>query len=278
MSVALFIILPITGAAACWTLLALRWRRRRATHRQVFNDLFLPNVSDARFASRDVALLPPPVARFFLHSIPADRPLARTVDLDFVGEIRSSPDAAWLRFEARQRVCPDRGFLWQARLEGLGPIAAEGAEFLIQGRAAGHYCLGGWLPLLRRSDEHNLRVAAERLMIESFWLPSSVLPEHGVRWQQLDDDRATAVFPTATGSTAVNVVIDEHGALSEMSLVRLRRAGDGAAGMAPYGIRFHGSDRFDGYAIPHRAVAMWDYGTDDAFECLRLEVETARFY
>jgi len=278
MSVALFLILLLAGAVATGVALRMRWRRRRACYRRVFNDLLVPNVSDEHFAARDVVLLPHPVSRFLRHSVPTDRPLARTVDLDFVGETRSRADSQWLRFEARQRVCPGRGFLWQTRLEGIGPMAAEGAEFLFQGRAEADYCLGGWLPLVRARDDEFWQMAAERLMVESFWLPSSVLPDQGVHWREQDQNRATALFPAAAGEAAINVTIDDQGALTELSMVRLRRTARGLASKTPFGIRFDGIARFDGYTIPRSAVAVWNYGTDAGFEFMRLNLETARFY
>jgi len=278
MSVSLLLILLPVGAVATVAALMIRWRRRRAFYRRVFNDLLVPNLSNGHFAARDVALLPHPVSRFLRHSLPTDRPLARTVDLDFVGETRACPDSQWLRFEARQRVCPGRGFLWQARLEGIGSIAVEGAEFLFQGRAAVDYCLGGWLPLVRVRDDEYWQVAAERLMISSFWLPSGVLPDQGVHWREQDRNRATALFPSAAGEAAVNVAIDDQGLLTGLSMVRLRRAAKGPAYKAPFGIRFDGVARFDGYTIPRSAVAIWDYGTDAGFEFMRLKLETARFF
>jgi hypothetical protein len=35
---------------------------------------------------------------------------------------------------------------------------------------------------------------------------------------------------------------------------------------------------FDGYTVPARVVATWNYGTDDAFDFLFLELESGRFH
>jgi hypothetical protein len=278
MNIVLVIILPAVGGVLVAAALTVRWRRRRASRRQIYNDLLVPNVSDDRFASHDAALLPHPVARYFRHSVPGDRPTARTVDVDLIGEARARPDAEWTRFAARHRICPGRGYLCQTRLEGIGPIAAEGAEYLCRGVAGADYCLGGWLPLVRACGEDWLRVASERLAVESFWLPCSTLPDRGVSWRALDEYHATAVFPAAAGHASVNVTIDGQGALVTLSMLRWRRSEDGVDHKAPFGMLFSDEARFDGYALPRRAVAIWDYGTDAAFECARLELEAARFY
>jgi hypothetical protein len=278
MSLALVFLLPASGAVLVGLALGARWRWRVASHRRIFNDLLLPNVADDRFAAEDAALLPQPVARYFRHTVPTDRPVARTVDLDLIGEARAHPDAQWSGFAARYRICPGRGFLWQARLQGIGAIAAEGAEYLCHGAAGADYCLGGWLPLVGVRGDDYLRAAAERLVVDSFWLPGSTLPDRGVTWLPLDDYHATALFPAMAGRAPVHVTIDDQGALVTVSMLRSRRTADGKEHKAPFGMRFRDEGRFDGYVVPRRAVALWDYGTDGAFESVRLELEAARFY
>lgn len=269
-----FIALSVAAA------LAFLWARRRrvaALHETIFNRLALPDVSDDVFDARAVVLLPPPATRYLRHAIDDGAPLAKTVDLHLIGEIRARPDGDWFKFEARERICPERGFLWQARIEGLGRISADGAEYCWDGRAGSDFFLAGILPLVRVRDGEFGRSAAGRLVIDSIWLPSSLVPMRGATWQDGDEHRATVGLPERPELSRLNLTVAESGSLVEVSMMR-HQGGEGQNfGLMPFGIRVHEERRFGPYTIPSEAVAVWGYGTDDSEDFMRLQVEDARF-
>ncbi len=259
--------------------ISLRHRRRLAVtrHRQVFNRLALPDVSGDLFSSKETILLPPPATRYLRHSIREGAPLAKTVDLHLLGEVRVRPDGDWFKFEAMERICPERGLLWQARIEGVGRIYAEGAEYFCDGDAGSDFFLAGILPLVRVRGGEFARSSAGRLVIESIWLPACLSPARGATWEPGDEHRATVRLPGLADMCTLNLTVAESGALVDVSMMR-HQGGEGRSfGLMPFGIRVEEDSRFGDYTIPSRVVAAWGYGTDVAEEFMRITVEDARF-
>lgn len=278
MTLALSLLVVTAVAAVAAGLGRLRYRRRQAAHRRIFNALALPNVTGDRCDVRQLILLPPPACRYLRRALPPDGCLARTVDLYLVGRIRPGTDAEWIGFEAHQRICPERGFICAARLQSLGPLAVEGADYLLEGQAGSEYFMGRLFPLVRDEGEALRRAAAGRLLIESIWLPAMLVPESGVRWQPGDGSRATAVIPTAEGNTALNFLIAEDGALREVSAMVHDPGTGGAGGKRPFALRVEEEARWDAFTVPSRVTGIRDHGTDHPLEWLELQVESARYF
>ncbi|MGD8977899.1 MAG: hypothetical protein PVG91_09860 [Gammaproteobacteria bacterium] len=278
MTVALTLFVLAAAAAVAAGLGRLRYRRRQAAHRHIFNALALPNVTEDRCEIRQLILLPPPACRYLRRALPADGSLARTVDLYLVGRIRPRAGAGWIGFEAHQRICPERGFICAARLESLGPLAIEGADYLLEGQAGSDYFMGRIFPLVREEGEDLRRAAAGRLLIESIWLPATLVPESGVRWQPGDLSRATAVVPTAEGNAALNFLIAEDGGLVEVSAMLHEYGPGGSGGKRPFALRVEEEARWDGFTVPSRVIGIRDHGTDHPFHWLDCQVESARYF
>ena len=156
-------------AVAVFSLLAFfRMKREQslARNRQIFNRLALPDVSGDVFSAKQMTLLPPPAARYLRHAIQDGAPLTKTVDLHLIGEIRVKTAGDWFKFEAMERICPERGFLWQARIEGLGRLCAEGAEYLSGGHAGTDFYFAGIFPLVHVRDGEFARSAVIGLIAE----------------------------------------------------------------------------------------------------------------
>jgi hypothetical protein len=257
----------------------LRQRRARAAdrHRQVFNRLALPDVSGDVFKGKETVLLPPPAARYLRRAIHEGAPLAKTVDLHLLGEIRVRSDGDWFKFEAMERICPERGLLWQARIEGVGRLYAEGAEYFCDGDAGSDYFLAGILPLVHVRAGEFARSTVGRLVIESIWLPPCLTPTCGATWEPGDEHRATVRLPGLAEISTLNLTVAESGALIDVSMMR-HQGGEGRSfGLMPFGIRVEKDESFGEYTIPSRVVAVWGYSTDVAEEFMRITVEDARF-
>jgi hypothetical protein len=275
----IFWVLLVLAAILLSTLVWLRRGRARviARHRQVFNWLALPDVSGDLFSSRDTILMPPPAARYLRHAIREGAALAKTVDLHLIGEIRVHPDGDWFKFEAMERICPERGLLWQARIEGIGRIYAEGAEYFCDGDAGSDFFLSGLLPLVRIRGGEFARSSAGRLIIESIWLPACLCPSRGATWEPGDEHRATVRLPGLAEVSSLNLTVAESGALVDVSMMRHQGGEARSFGLMPFGIRVEREGRFGDYTIPSRVIAAWGYGTDVAEEFMRITVEDARF-
>ncbi|MGB5591596.1 MAG: DUF6544 family protein [Gammaproteobacteria bacterium] len=277
------LLLLVTIAGVLIAVGRFRYRRSRRAHRRTFNALAVPDISGTRTDMRQLALLPEPAARYLRHALPADGHLARTVDLYLVGRIRPQPQAEWIGFEAHERICPGRGFISEARLQGLGPFSVEGADYLLGEDAGSEYFLGGLLGLVKISDQDLRRSAEGRLLLASIWLPCSLLPESGARWRPGDATHATAVVPAADSSAALNFTIRDSGMLAEVAMMRhvdptQSAQTMGPARRSPFSIVAESESCWDGFTIPSRFTASWDHGTETPFPFLQARLESARFF
>lgn len=275
---ALLVSLLLVAILAAWMMLRLRKFRTVGRHRRIYNALVLPNVAGDHFEPSQVGLLPLPAKRYLRHAIETGTPLALSADLFMTGQMRPAPDADWIGFEARERVCVGRGFLWQARLEAIGRVPVEGADWLWQEDAACEYFIAGIFPLVRVSDEHLFRSAAGRLLIETIWLPGALTPSQGARWTAGDEYRATVELPEHPAATGLTVTVADSGALLEASMLRCHGGEHGQTGLTSYGMRVEEEGRFGGFVVPTRVVASWGFGTDDAAEILRIKLEDVRWF
>lgn len=275
---ALLVSLLLVAILAAWMMLRLRKFRALSRHRHIYNALVLPNVSGDRFDSSQAGLLPIPAKRYLRHAIEPGVPLALSADLFMTGQVRPRPDAEWIGFEARERLCVGRGFLWQGRFEAIGSIPLEGADWFWQEGAACEYFIAGIFPLVRAQDEDVHRSAAGRLLIETIWLPGALVPSQGARWSAGDEYRATVELPEHPAASGLTLTVADSGALLEASMLRYRGGENGQKGLTSFGMRVEEEAGFGGFVIPTRLVASWGFGTDDATEFLRLKVEDARYF
>jgi hypothetical protein len=270
-------LLGVSGLAF-YLLLRIRRRASDVEQRRVFNALVLPNVAGESFDRNQSATLPGPAARYLNRAIAKGTPLSRMVDLDLVGRVRSGPDDDWLSFEARERVRAGYGFLWQARMESIGRLRVEGADYFLDGEGRSEYFLAEIFPTVKGRGTDVTRSAAGHLLIESIWLPASLLPTKGARWQAEDNRRTVVRFAGHPDSSALNLTVADDGALEEVSMMRHQLGKSGHAGLASFGYRIEEEACFGGYTIPGRITASWHMGTDDAFEFLEMRVENALYY
>jgi len=229
------------------------------------------------FEEESVADLPEPVQRYLLNAVEPGTPMAATVTLDMSGSIRLSADARWLPFTARQVLCPHRGFVWRAQI-GIGPSRVSGADVYAGRRGASRFWLCRILPVACGHGPDVERSAAGRLAIESIFLPTALLPRHGVTWDAVRDDTADASFELDGESMMLTLKIAPSGALRQVNMLRWRpRTSDGPAGYRPFGADIHEEAEIGGYTVPTRFAASWDIGTDHPFEFLRCTVDHIEF-
>lgn len=253
-----------------------RERRLRARRQDRVHEVLLQlNVSGDRFDSDSLDHLPVPAARFLHHSIGANAPLARTVDIRMSGSMRVGNDDDWVPFEARQRVCAERGFIWQARLAALRRLTLEGADWMFGDEAGSEYALADWWPVVNQRGDDVARSAAGRLMVELIWLPSALTPQRGASWSRGDADRA--VVTPAGSSTPLTILVAENGAIREASIVRRQLSPGGEISVAPYGVSVEAEERCGDFTVPTRVVAAWGIGTDDRRDFLRATVDDIRW-
>jgi hypothetical protein len=224
-----------------------------------------------------VSDLPTPARRYLLHAIRPGTPLASSVSLEMHGTMRLKPEQQWMPMKARQILAPPKGFVWRAKI-GDDLMRFSGGDHYANGSGRVRFWLCGVIPLVQQEGLDVSRAAIGRLACETIWMPSSLLPQRGVKWEALDDESARATMKIGEETIALDLFIEPDGRLRE---IRTMRWGDqtdnGGYGYIPFGGRIQEERAFGGYMIPSKVSVGWGIGTDRYFEFFRAQIENADF-
>ncbi|MFU8896778.1 MAG: DUF6544 family protein [Gammaproteobacteria bacterium] len=254
--------------------LARARRLRRARRARVRTLLLQANVGGERFIDASVDALPAPAARYLRRALAPGAPLARSADIRMSGSLRVAPDD-WVPFAARQRLCPERGFIWEARIAALRRLGVSGADWLFGDDAGVEYALADWWSIVARHGPEAALSAAGRMAIELVWMPAALTPQRGARWVRGDAERA--VVTPAGGKVPLTLVVAEDGRLREASAMRRRVGPDDGTSISSFGVSIEKEGRWGDFRVPERLVTAWGIGTDDRMDFMRLTVEDIRW-
>ncbi len=146
---------------------------------------------DLTFSEELVAGQPEPVRRFFTHAIAPGTPLARSVRLEQTGSMKPSPSGSRFEIIADGNPCPTvRARLASQDQDGTASVPDCRHPLRRQGPSLRGTVLG--IPVLRASGIDVSRSSRHRVVAESLWVPSALLPHRGVVWTaetDADDSR-----------------------------------------------------------------------------------------
>jgi Family of unknown function (DUF6544) len=171
-----------------------------------------------KFKSTMIAGLPPIVQKYFVHSIALDTPLALSASLQIQGKLRISRKAKLLPVRANQSV-GHRGYVWQGKL-GKSPVWYNGNEIYAAGNCRVLWWLWGIVPLVIKHGDDVARSAVVRTVLERIWLPSTLLPAYGVKWEAMDDRTARATVDLDEKTIVLQMTFVSTGALESIQVER----------------------------------------------------------
>ena len=212
----------------------------------------------ARFDRALLAGVDEPVRRYFTHAIAPGARLGTSLHLHMTGRIKVG---RWLAFDADQDI-DGRGFTWRARA-GWGPV--KPLQVLdrygdAQGQTRGR--LLGRFKLFDAIDTDTTRSAAGRTALESVaFAPTTVLPQHGVRWRAEGENVIVAEFDLPPERPEVEAVIDERGGLRSVSALRWGNVGQDEFGYIPCGAEVKNEGSFGDLVLPSFLEVGWWFAT-----------------
>lgn len=210
-----------------------------------------------RFSLAELDGLDVPVRRHLSRAIGLGAPVVQGGRLSMRGSIKLG--RRWLPFSARQVLNRHVGFIWAARVGWV----ITGFDQYLNGIGEMRWKLGGLLTVAHAEGTDTSRSAAGRGGAEAIWLPTAMLPRHGVHWSTKDDTHITAHHQIDGIPTDVHLTLDHNGSIQ--SLV-FDRWGDpdqsGQWAWHPFGGVITEQRTFDRLTIPSRGRLGWHFGTD----------------
>lgn len=233
-----------------------------------------------RFDPEMVSAPPEITRRYFAHAIAPGTPLSTTAALEMRGTFLLGDKGAEQAFEmtARQILAPPRHFVWIPAMKS-GPMRISGSDALVDGRAWTRFWMFGVIPVANATSSADLvRSATFRSAIEGIWVPSSLLPQNGARWEQTGPDTARVTIASVAPAVVLDLRIAPDGALRELVGQRWSNANrDKVFRSQPFGGTVEAERSFDGFTIPSVIRAGNHYGTPDYLPFFQAELTEAEF-
>ena len=235
--------------------------------------------SARRFEHASVAALPEIAQRYFRHAIAEGTPLMSTIELEMRGRFLLGGQKSHQDYTmtARQILRPPSEFVWLPRMT-RGLMRISGSDALVGGRGWTRFWLLGLIPVVNAGGQDVARSASFRAAMESIWVPPSLLPENGVRWEQTGPNTARITIQRVSPEIAVELTLNADGSVKEIIGQRWSNANpDNVFRLQPFGGTIEGERTFSGYTIPSRLAVGNHFRTGAFLAFFQAEVTSATF-
>lgn len=244
----------VAGAAAIG---ALGWSRSTARVMEPLRESSAA-LEPATFSTDDLDGLPAPVIRYFEFALEPGQPLIRGATLRQTGQFRMRPGGGQSPFTATQYfTAPQPGFVWDARIRMAPLITVRVRDHYFDGEAAMLGKVASLVPVVDQQNTPGLASGAlHRALMERAWLPTSLLPSQGVRWEPIDDHSARATLTDAGISVSMDVHFGDAGEIVRVEAERMRDV-DGKGVPTPFVGCFSDYAPVDGMMVPLEGYVEW---------------------
>jgi hypothetical protein len=234
-----------------------------------------------RFDPEQVAHLPEIARRYFRHAVAPGTPLFSSAELEMEGTflLGDKGDYQRYRLTARQVLRPLDQFVWIPEMRS-GPIVISGSDGLVDGKAWTRFWLLGLVPVAQvHTSPDVVRSAQFRAVVEgALWLPTSLLPENDVQWEQAGADEARVTFRQFSPPITLTIKLNAEGAVQEVVGQRWSNANaEQAFRLQPFGGTVRADRTFEGLTIPSRVAVGNHFGTAEYLPFFQAEVTRARY-
>jgi hypothetical protein len=235
-----------------------------------------------RFEPQTITGLPEVAQRYLKHAIAPGTPLYSVVELEMQGTFLLGDKNSFQSYDmaARQVLRPPSQFVWVPRLHS-GHLTITGSDGLVEDEAWTRFWLLGLVPVANVGTSPDvLRSAQFRAAVEgALWLPTTLLPENGARWEELGPDKARVTLGKRDPQIVLHLTLDRNGAVREVVGERWSNANpDQHFRLQPFGGTITGERSFQGLTIPTAVSVGNHYGTRDYLPFFQARITKARFF
>ncbi len=235
--------------------------------------LGMSNTVGAVVTRRDLADLPPPVARWLESAGAVDRPRDRALTLTQRGSLQTEPGSDWLGFSARQWFAvDDPGLAWAADVDGPFGTHLAGLDRYIDGAGSMRIEAMSLVAVVDATGPTIDQGALVRFLAETAWFPSAALAPY-IEWTPIDDAsaRATMRWGDVEASGAFRFAPNGDVVGFEARRYRDDELATWIVDNDPAGFAVLG-----GVRVPTRSTVTWVDDDGSRWTWLRLEVKSIR--
>lgn len=206
--------------------------------------------------ARDLEALPAPVERWLARAGVAGKNWSQSARIEQLGEIRTSPDAAWMATTAEQHFTTNPpSFVWRVRTSMFG-VPISGRDRYADGEGNMLILAAGFVSIADARGAAVDQGSLLRYLGELVWIPSAALGKN-ISWSAIDDTHARATLHDEALSVSATFRIDARGRVVGLEAERYLGDGD-AATLTPWLVECSDWDRFDGVEVPTRGKVSWN--------------------
>ena len=254
-----FLVLAVVSIAA-FLVIGVKQNKSetKALVEKLFNASSIEKSHSVNFAS--LSELPKPVEQYFRNVLFDGQKLINLARFQQVGELKVDPKSKnWSQFEASYFVSQSPvAFIWDAKIK-IGPVIhVRVTDYFLDGIGAGNVSLMSAITI--GSDEDNPEInsgSLYRYLAESVWHPTALLPQSGVKWEPVDENRAIAHLTKFGISISLEFRFNNLGEITGIYTEdRFGKFGDKYV-RYPWEGRFRNYEEFNGVKIPTEGEVGW---------------------
>ena len=205
--------------------------------------------------------LPKPVELYFRNVLLFDgQKIINSARFHQVGELKVDPKSKkWSPFEASHFVSQSPvAFMWDAKIQIAPVFHVRVTDSFMDGIGAGNVSLMSALTVGSDQDNPELNSGAlYRYLAEAVWHPTALLPQSGVKWEPVDENRAIAHLTKFGISISLEFRFNNFGEITGIyTEERFGKFGDKYI-KYPWEGRFKNYQEFNGVKIPTEGEVGW---------------------
>ena len=225
---------------------------------------------------RELTGLPSPIQRYLRHSGVVGKPRIQTVRLRQKGIFRSTPDQAWMPFEAEQyyTVNPP-GFVWFAHVQMFPLVTIDVRDMYAGGKGNMIGKMMSTITVVEGGDSPELNQGAMlRYLGEIVWFPTAWLSDY-LSWEPIDSYSAKVTMRDGGMSASGILHVNESGQYVNFEAERFMGTG-GVYSLERWSAPMERYGEFNGIRIPTKGPAVWNLKSGD-FPYIRVEIESVEY-
>lgn len=201
--------------------------------------------------------LPEPVRRYFSFALRLSQPTILRASLDQEGTFALKRDA-WRPFVATEEFSAHPvGFSWDAKISMFPFVSVRVHDAYVNGEGTMTARIGGIIPLVNQRGTAELGEAAlMRYLAEAVWMPTALLPDNGVMWEEDGEDSARATLSDGPHRASLRFRFAADGSIREIAGDRFRDEHGRNVRLPWVGQHSHYA-RIDGMMIPTEGEVGW---------------------